>query len=335
MEDANFTVTLPSNSNMGSHPTNRGNNYVVKLSSPLNFSGQTLNEDAQWEAALTTVQYTNRFYDLRENCTLYFVLEFYAPAGIQSQYGQPVGASEFAAKFTEAHLTAAKLSDLEKRIMRTFLATTHVLKGGATRTVAGYAMGKVTACAGDYKNPLTVVQNITASAAPMCGASRYDAHMGALIDGGTGRLTFRNENGNIALYLFTEQAALVHTLGLPPKAIDTLTPAVYALANAGTKTPRFEAVHSLYVYSDIVKEQRVGDTTAPLLEIVPVKGVPGNRIHYSVNPLTYLPVNRDYMDSINIVIMDEYGNPVVFPDDVENVVCRLRFRRVRNRGLQV
>jgi hypothetical protein len=196
-------------------------------------------------------------------------------------------------------------------------------------------MGKVTASAGDYKNPLTVVQNITASAAPMCGASRYDAHMGALIDGGTGRLTFRNENGNIALYLFTEQAALVHTLGLPPKAIDSLTPAVYALANAGTKTPRFEAVHSLYVYSDIVKEQRVGDTTAPLLEIVPVKGVPGNRIHYSVNPLTYLPVNRDYMDSINIVIMDEYGNPVVFPDDVENVVCRLRFRRVRNRGLQV
>ena len=74
---------------------------------------------------------------------------------------------------------------------------------------------------------------------------------------------------------------------------------------------------------------------SPLFEIVPVKGVPGNRVHYCVNPLTYLPVNRDYIDSINIVIMDEYGNPVVFPDDVENVVCRLRFRRVRQRGPQM
>ena len=74
---------------------------------------------------------------------------------------------------------------------------------------------------------------------------------------------------------------------------------------------------------------------SPLLEIVPVKGVPGNRIHYCVNPLTYLPVNREYIDSINIVIMDEYGNPVVFPDDVENVVCRLRFRRVRQHWPQV
>ena len=70
MEETNFTVTLPSNSNMGTHPGNRGNNYIVKLSSPLNFSGQTLNEDASWETSLTTVQYTNRFYDLRENCNL-------------------------------------------------------------------------------------------------------------------------------------------------------------------------------------------------------------------------------------------------------------------------
>jgi hypothetical protein len=109
---------------------------------------------------------------------------------------------------------------------------------------------------------------------------------------------------------------------------------VYGLGLEGSKTPRFDAVHSLYVYSDIVKEQRVGDSMSPLFALVPVKGVLGNRVHYCVNPLTYLPVNRDYIDSINIIITDEYGNPVVFPDDVENVVCRLRFRRVRQRGPQ-
>ena len=332
MEDANFTVTLPSNSNMNSHPTNRGNNYVVKLSSPLNFSGQTLNEDASWEVALTILQYTNRFYDLRENCTLYLVMENYSAAAINSAYEKPKSVTELTTKFADANLT--DMSDVEKRILRTFLAASHKPKGGS-RTVTSYLYGKILAPAGDYRNPLLLVQNLINSSNLLFGTPRYSMNMGIAVDGVTGRLTFRIDNPYCGLYMFTESASLVHALGLPPKAIDRLEPAVYGLDLAGTKTPRFDAVHSLYVYSDIVKEQRVGDSMAPLLEIVPVRGVPGNRIHYSVNPLTYLSVNRDYIDSINIVIMDEYGNPVVLPDDVENVVCRLRFRRVRQHWSQV
>jgi hypothetical protein len=161
------------------------------------------------------------------------------------------------------------------------------------------------------------------------GGAGYLFNMGIAVDGATGRITFRIDNLQLGLYMFTDSAPIVHALGLSPKAIDKKVLAVFNLNIVGTKTPRFDAVHSVYVYSDIVKEQRVGDTTAPLLEVVPVRGVPGNRIHYCVNPLTYLSVNRDNIDSINIVIINEYGNPVVFPDDVENVVCRLRFRRVR------
>ena len=36
MEDSSFMVTLPSNSNMQTHPSNRGHNYVVKLARPIN-----------------------------------------------------------------------------------------------------------------------------------------------------------------------------------------------------------------------------------------------------------------------------------------------------------
>ena len=333
MEDANFTVTLPSNSNMSSHPTNRGNNYTVKLSSPLNFSGQTLNEDASWEVALTTMQYTNRFYDLRENCWLYIVLESYSSTVINVNVDRPKGVTELPAKFTDANLT--EMSAVEKRILKTFLAATHKPIGGSNRTVTSYLYGKVLAPAGDYKNPLLLVQNLINGSNMLFGTTRYLSNMGLAVDGMTGRLTLRIDNIQCGLYLFTESVPLVHALGLPPKAIDKLDPPVYALGIEGSKTPRFDAVHSLYVYSDIVKEQRVGDSMAPLLEIIPVRGVPGNRVHFSVNPLTYLPVNRDYIDSINIVIMDEYGNPVVFPDDVENVVCRLRFRRVRQHLMQM
>jgi hypothetical protein len=135
--------------------------------------------------------------------------------------------------------------------------------------------------------------------------------------------------------MFTDSPSLVHTLGLTPKATDKSLPAVYGLSLHGGKTPRFDAVHSLYVYHDIVKEQRVGDSMSPLSEIVPVEVVPGNRTHYCGNRLTYLPVNREHIDGINIVITDEYGNPAVFRDDVEIVLCRLRFRRVRQHWPQV
>jgi hypothetical protein len=331
MEDLNFTVTLPSNSNMTSNPTNRGNNYVVKLSSPLNFTGQTLNEDTSWEVALTTMQYTNRFYDLRENCTLYIAIEVYLQSAINTAVDRPKKVTELPIRFTDAHLT--DMSDIEKRILKSVLVTTHKAKG--SRTITSYLYGKILVPVGDYKNPLLVVQNVISSFDSMFGGTRYSMNMGLAVDGDTGRITLRIDHLNCGLYMFTESPSLVHTFGLPPTAVDKLEPPVYSLDVVGTKTPRFDKVHSLYVYSDIVKEQRVGDTMAPLLEIVPVRGVPGNRVHYSVNPLTYLPVNRDYIDTINVVVMDEYGKPVVFPDDVENVVCRLRFRRVRQHWPQM
>jgi hypothetical protein len=139
MEDTNFTVTRPSNTNMASHLSNRGNNYVVKVSSPLSFSGQTLNEDAALEVALTTVQYTNRFYDLRENCTLYTVLVFNSTNAVNTNVEKPKGVTELAATFGETNIT--DMSDVEKDILKTFKAVGYKPKGG--KAVTSYAYGKV------------------------------------------------------------------------------------------------------------------------------------------------------------------------------------------------
>jgi hypothetical protein len=56
---------------MLTHPSNRGHNYVVKLSAPINLTNQTLNDDSRWEVVLTTLEYTKRFYQLREDATIY------------------------------------------------------------------------------------------------------------------------------------------------------------------------------------------------------------------------------------------------------------------------
>jgi hypothetical protein len=158
MEDTGFTVTLPSNSNMVSHPSNRGNNSVVKLSPQLSFSGSIHNEDVSWEVALTTLQFTNRFCDLRENCTIYVVLELYTAGVINANVEKPKGVTELPGKFTDTNLT--DMNDIEKRILKTFQAASHKPVGGSTRTVTSYVYVKILAPAGDYKNPLLVVQNL-------------------------------------------------------------------------------------------------------------------------------------------------------------------------------
>ena len=84
----------------------------------------------------------------------------------------------------------------------------------------------------------------------------------------------------------------------------------------------------MYVYSDVIERQPVGDTDAPLLGIVPVgDAAPGHRVHYPFNPLSYLPVSQCYIKHIHIELATETGDPVPFASASDNVVCCLRFRR--------
>ena len=69
-----FAVTLPSNSNMDKHPSNTGSLYSVALASPLNFSGQTLNDDTRWQVATLRLHYTHNFNNFREEGFLHYVV---------------------------------------------------------------------------------------------------------------------------------------------------------------------------------------------------------------------------------------------------------------------
>ena len=84
----------------------------------------------------------------------------------------------------------------------------------------------------------------------------------------------------------------------------------------------------MYVYSDVIERQPVGDSDAPLLGIVPVgDAAPGSRQHYPFNPLIYLPVSQAYIRNIHITLATENGDPVPFAAVSDNVVVCLRFRR--------
>jgi hypothetical protein len=64
------------------------------------------------------------------------------------------------------------------------------------------------------------------------------------------------------------------------------------------------------------------------MDIAFVQGAPGQRTHYVFDPSTYPPVSRNFIETINVIIRGGNQGDVLFPDDVENVVCRLHFRHV-------
>jgi hypothetical protein len=111
---------------------------------------------------------------------------------------------------------------------------------------------------------------------------------------------------------------------------------LYNVDLTGTRKPKLDVLHSMYVYSDVIERQPVGDTDAPLLGIVPVGNMaPGNRAHYAFNPLIYLPVSQAYIRNIRITLATGNGDPVPFAAASDNVVVCLRFRRKGSSKYQI
>ena len=87
-------------------------------------------------------------------------------------------------------------------------------------------------------------------------------------------------------------------------------------------------IDSIYVYSDIIELQMVGDTLAPLLGIVPLKTTKrGSRQFFTFTSPIYLPLCKQQFSTIHIRLRTARGKPIPFPENSTNVVCMLHLRR--------
>jgi hypothetical protein len=105
---------------------------------------------------------------------------------------------------------------------------------------------------------------------------------------------------------------------------------VHSLATVGTEKPSLKAVHALHVHADIVDPQHVGDAMVPLVGYVNMNGKPCDRICHTCNPPIYLLVDKSYISATRVRITDEHGENVTFPDNAENIVLRLHFRKAKS-----
>ena len=88
-----------------------------------------------------------------------------------------------------------------------------------------------------------------------------------------------------------------------------------------------EGFTSLYVYSNIVEPQIVGDAQAQLLRIVAVsgRGKARNQV-VSFQHVQYLPVSDNGTETIQVLIRRDDGRPVPFQSG--KVIITLHFKKV-------
>lgn len=91
---------------------------------------------------------------------------------------------------------------------------------------------------------------------------------------------------------------------------------------------QLESVHNLFLYTDIVKASRLGDSDASFLYIVPVEGQPGDYVHHQVMHMLYKDVSTPYCTNIRIKVADVLGERVKFVHGSGEFTCVLHFRRV-------
>lgn len=83
---------------------------------------------------------------------------------------------------------------------------------------------------------------------------------------------------------------------------------------------------AIFIYCDLVRARPVGDSVVPLLRVLATsRGVSGDLIAQSFQPIHYLPVNRSSFDTVEVHIRHDTGDPVAFQSG--KVIITLHFRR--------
>ena len=105
----------------------------------------------------------------------------------------------------------------------------------------------------------------------------------------------------------------------------------------GSEQASLENPAAMFLYSDMVKHQLVGNTSAQLLTAIPLKKRPERHLtkgeldahNYHVeNPPYYMPVTKAEFKTVEVQLHTDWGAPFPFSEDSNNrVICRLHFRK--------
>ena len=151
---------------------------------------------------------------------------------------------------------------------------------------------------------------------------RYEKHSGRVIITVPYQCGISFHNSDIAKFLGFKQEKPFKLSSDPTKATEFESDAIVSR----------NSIESIYVYSDIIENQYVGDYKDPLLRVIPVRSKFGETdwIHY--DKPHYLRLSRENINNIEINIRDGTGEFVSFESG--KVIVTLVFRRIASRFYQ-
>jgi hypothetical protein len=316
---------------MDKYRQNKPTEYTVVLRSALDFG----NAHQDWEVALVYAQFTQGWNNVRKDCLVRLLVK------LQNLPKQPV-ANQPPELFHREIPFNEEGTDWED-----YLASTHademVEAANSKFKLNEWVYYRMLLRASNYPSVQAFLQHIRKHFDLAFG--RFGASLDGEVDFTTGYVKLIATRCEVIL--LDGDTYFADILGLPTTKVQERDfssigsgrgrPAkLYTVDLIGTRKPKLDVLHSMYVYSDVIERQPVGDTDAPLLGIVPVGDTsPGSRVHYAFNPLIYLPVSQAYIRNIRVTLATENGDPVPFASASDNVVVCLRFRRKASSKYQI
>jgi len=314
-----FIVTLPSNASMKIFPSNKPSDYKTKLATTIDLEGA----GGDWEVALVDVQLPHSWYNFTNKALVVAAIE-----------------PNDKTKLKDDNLTQLPVDFREETTVKEFLQILN------TTTQRSYFVAKLVIEPGYFDAPETLANQIATEL-----NEAFKKKLGTKDSilwferKALGRQFFLKTT-EVSLRFYTNAKYLMDTLGFgnPTKvykhgadeaARDLLFEYVACTGGGSNasifdldKRGGFDRDFSVYVYSDLVRYQLVGDAMAPLLGVVPVepKSKPDTLLYWGFNPPYYLPLRMSRFDTIQIALCADTGKELEFRREDDKVTCRLHFR---------
>jgi len=171
----------------------------------------------------------------------------------------------------------------------------------------------------NYSNPKVLVQEINTL---LC--SGFEEPIGQLgISDKTNKVRLRVSKGKVWL-----TKTIGENLGFSEKNLHK--DKIFFIFNEGSHEAEKEPItlggmNHIFVYSDIVQRQIVGDALVPLLRIVNITGKTGDVVTQTFRPY-YLPINKLEFNTIEVLLCNEFGEEIHF--ERGQSIVTLHFRKI-------
>jgi hypothetical protein len=325
MELNNFQYTAPSNSSAAYFPNNKPNEFQVKVPHPITIAGE-------WEVSLVDIQYHSAWLTLDQ--PQHFLLWMYP---------------EETRLFDLINYEADKSDDYYLQGEQSWLPAQDINWSRETYTPftsTNRLHTTIALPAGNYNSISDCVSALNHEILMFWSRRKWPAKLAKHKDlelsfhyNSTSKQLITSHIGFNSIQFVSLESSILSGIGFhyikthKHKAVNRYDEDRLYYVFDGTKagSPKLQTQTNnnfMYIHSNIIQHQNFGHQKAQLLAIVPVRSGQGEQSYWKCDPPLYLPLKTSELDSIDIKILNEKGEPFPFSPD-KNLIIRLHFRRLR------